>query len=53
MSHLIKAAWRPGIVPQMKGVYAGRTFNFKSVIDKNERHVELEIHAEEVVEPKS
>ena len=51
VSHLIKAVWQPGIRPQMKGIYNGRTFNFTSVVNKGERHVELEIHATEVVEP--
>jgi SPP1 family predicted phage head-tail adaptor len=53
VSHIIRMAWQPGIVPQMRGIYNGRTFNFTSVIDVDERHVELRILATEVVEPQS
>jgi SPP1 family predicted phage head-tail adaptor len=49
VSHRIRCAYQPGISPQMHGIYNGRKFNFTSVVDKDERHVELEILATEIV----
>ena len=49
VSHRIKMLYQPGISPKMQGIYAGRTFNFTSVVDVDERHVELEILATEVI----
>ncbi len=49
ITHVIRMAYQPGISPKMRGSYNGRTFNFLSVIDKDERHVELVIMATEVI----
>jgi head-tail adaptor len=51
VTHFITMRYQPGIVPQMRGLWNGRRFNFTSVIDPEERHVMLEIEATEIVEP--
>jgi SPP1 family predicted phage head-tail adaptor len=51
ISHVIRCCFQSGITPQMRGLWNGRTFNFTSVLDIDERHVELEIEAIEIVEP--
>lgn len=48
-THRINMLYQSGITPLMQAVYNGRTFNFVSVIDKDEIHKELEITAVEVL----
>jgi SPP1 family predicted phage head-tail adaptor len=40
--------YRPGIMPNMRVLYNGRTFNIQSVIDVNERHREIQLMCQEV-----
>lgn len=49
VTHRIHMLYQPGITPKMQGIYNGKTYNFTSVIDVDERHVKLEILATEVI----
>jgi SPP1 family predicted phage head-tail adaptor len=40
--------YRPGIMPNMRALYNGRTFNIQSVIDVNGRHREIQLMCLEV-----
>jgi SPP1 family predicted phage head-tail adaptor len=39
--------YRQGVTPTMRVVYGGRVFDIKSVIDVNERHLEIELMCQE------
>ncbi len=45
----IRIRYRRGIRPEMRVLYDGRLFNILSVIDPEERHVELQLMCREVV----
>lgn len=45
----IQIRYRPEITPAMRVLYGSRLFNILSVIDKDERHHELELMCKEVI----
>ena len=49
VTHRITILYRPGITSAMRAILDGRIFHFGSVIDKDERHEELEILATEII----
>lgn len=44
----IRIRYRPGIKPAMRVVYGQRVFDIQSVIDPEERHIELQLMCKEV-----
>lgn len=44
----IRIRYRPGIKPAMRVVYGDRIFDIQSVIDPEERHIELQLMCKEV-----
>lgn len=48
-THRIRCVYTAGVTAKMRGVYAGRTFNFTSVVNVGELNRELEIMAVEDV----
>jgi SPP1 family predicted phage head-tail adaptor len=50
LTHRVPMRYRPGIVPTtMRVKYGSRVFDIKSVIDPDERHVDLELMCTEAV----
>ena len=47
VTHKIRTRYRPGISPQSRVLFNGRTFEVNSVINRDERNRELEIMATE------
>lgn len=45
----IRIRYRPGITPAMRVFYGSRLFTILSVIDKDERHREIELMCKEVI----
>ena len=45
----IRIRYRQGIRPEMRVLYDGRTYDIQTVIDPEERHVELQLMCREVV----
>lgn len=48
-THIVTVPYRAGISTQTRILVDGRTLNVKSIVDKDERHVELALVCEEVV----
>ncbi len=48
-THRIRMHYRAGITPAMRAVWAGRTFEFTTVVNVDELNRELEIMATEVL----
>lgn len=44
----VRIRYRPGIKPSMRVLYGGRVFDIQSVIDLEERHIELQLMCKEV-----
>jgi SPP1 family predicted phage head-tail adaptor len=53
VTHRLKCRWRPGINPSGRFSYHGRVFDVFSIHNIDERNVEYEILANEVVKPKA
>lgn len=45
----IRIRYRPEITPAMRVLYGTRVFNIQSVIDPEERHIELQLLCKEVI----
>jgi SPP1 family predicted phage head-tail adaptor len=49
VDHKIIMRYQPGIRPDMKAVWNGRSFNIKAVLNKEERNIELMLMCQEFV----
>lgn len=43
LTHTVRLRWLAGVTSQMRVVHDGRYLNIERVIDKDERHIELEL----------
>jgi SPP1 family predicted phage head-tail adaptor len=47
LTHRVEIRYRPGITAKHRGVYAGRVFEIRAVIDVDEAHDEMHLLCEE------
>jgi SPP1 family predicted phage head-tail adaptor len=49
MTHKIHLRYLAGVTPDMRILYNNRVFHITSVVDFQERHIELQLYAKEIV----
>lgn len=49
MTHRVRMRYYAGIRPSWRIAYESRVFDIKSIADKEERHIELELMCEELI----